>query len=708
MQITQTKQRCQRRFRRFTVTTDVKLQIRLTDCGTDLTGKLVDVSYPFAGLELTCSQEIPPGSGLRIKLATEPNRQAVTFEGVATWCFKKSVKKTSQPFAYHVGVCLKEAETEDQGQLQEAMADLVPERVREQYRLLRERAAEMGIEYTDEIDWVISPWIEQDYRLNALIEVMHEINSTLQQDPLLTRIMEAARRLVCSEASSLMMLDEQTQELTIYIPTGPVKAKIVGRKLPSGEGIAGWAAKYNEPIIVEDAKNDPRHYSGVDAESGFETRSLICVPLRNSAGQVIGVLEAMNRLNDTRYTDQDLNIFLAFANQAAMALENARLHQNLHQAYAQLKATQKQIVQQERLKALGTMASGVVHDFNNMLTVILGGISLLYRDETLTEKQQRYVQIVNTSAHDAAEVVARLREFYRHRQESEGFAPIQLNELIEQSISMTRPKWKDMQHVNGVVIQMNTDLAKNLPAMSGNASEIRDAITNLIFNGVDAMPEGGTLTLRTRTTPDHVIFEISDTGTGMPEEVRTRCLEPFFSTKGDKGTGLGLSMVYGSVQRHNGIVNIQSEIGQGTTVQIKLPIAELGSKETVHLEASAIRPLNILVIDDEQSVREVLRELLECDGHSVEFAATAREGLAQFLTGTFDLVITDQGMPDMEGNQLARHIKEIDANQPIILITGWDKIMEGDNERTMHVDLVVNKPITLETLRQALGQVLHD
>jgi signal transduction histidine kinase len=684
------------------------MHIQRAGCDADFTGKLVDVSYPVVGMRLACSQKIPANSDLQLRVAAGKNKEALTLGGMAVWCLRKESEAHSQNPIYHVGIELKAATTENQQKLEAEVADLLPEWVPHQYRSLYERAAGMDIEYTEEIDRFITPWIEQNYRLNVLIESMHQINSTLKQDLLLTRIMEAARQVVNSEASSLMMLDDQTQELTIHIPTGPVKGKISGKKVPPGQGIAGWVALHNQPLILEDAKNDPRHYTGIDTESGFETRSLICVPLKNSDGEVIGVLEALNRRGGTTYTSQDLNIFLAFTAQAAIALENAQLHENLQQAYDQLKATQEQVVQQERLKALGTMASGVVHDFNNMLTGMLGGASLLIRDKTLTEQQQRYVQIFNNAAQDAAQVVVRLREFYRPSDTSTDFSAVQLNELVEQSISMTKPRWQDMQQISGDAIQIHIDLDKNQPVISGSVSELRDAMTNLIFNAADAMPHGGTLTLRTCTVPDHVIFEISDTGIGMSEEIRARCLEPFFSTKGEKGTGLGLSMVYGTVQRHNGSLHVESEIGHGTIIRIKLPITNQEVEQAVSVAAPPVlRPLSVLAIDDKQSVREILRELLECDGHTVVLAATGREGLVKYLTGRFDLIITDQGMPGMNGTQLARHIKEINPDQPIILLTGWTRSIE-EKEQAESIDLVVKKPITLEILQNALRQVIRE
>ena len=259
----------------------------------------------------------------------------------------------------------------------------------------------------------------------------------------------------------------------------------------------------------------------------------------------------------------------------------------LSSALTELKETQKQIVQQERLRAFGEMAGGVVHDFNNALISIIGYSDLLMDDpDILADRPMTlsYLKTMNTAGRDAAHVVSRLRDFYRSRESEDIFAPVDLNEVIEQSVSLTQPKWKTQALTSGHKIEMELDLEK-VPPVSGNPAELREALTNLIFNAVDAMPAGGRVTLRSRPKDNAVLFEISDTGTGMSEDVRTRCLEPFFSTKGEKGTGLGLSMVFGIIKRHNGTLDIQSAVDRGSTFRIRLP-AEGGDRSVVVTDAA--------------------------------------------------------------------------------------------------------------------------
>jgi nitrogen fixation negative regulator NifL len=383
--------------------------------------------------------------------------------------------------------------------------------------------------------------------------------------------------------------------------------------------------------------------------------------------------------------------------------------QQLEQALEELQAAQQQVIQQERLRALGTMASGIAHDFNNALAAILGFTELLiYRPETLadTEKTLRFLQMMNTAAKDAGNVVNRLREFYRQREEGEVFVPVDLNHLAEEAVSLTQPKWKNQAEANGIAIHVATELG-NIPTVVGNAADLREALTNLIFNAVDAMPQGGTITVRTRSDNSRALLEVADTGTGMSEEVRTRCLEPFFTTKGDRGTGLGLSMVYGILQRHQGIIDIQSTPGSGTTFILSLPIGvEPQPPKEIDSAPGVLRPLRVLLVDDEELVRRILNEFLLGDDHLVETAANGREALDKFQHAEFDVVILDRAMPDMNGDQVAVSIKHFRPQTPIILLTGFGSMMQAAGEQPPGVDLVVGKPVTILGLREAVAKVV--
>ncbi|MGB8168970.1 MAG: response regulator [Chthoniobacteraceae bacterium] len=378
-------------------------------------------------------------------------------------------------------------------------------------------------------------------------------------------------------------------------------------------------------------------------------------------------------------------------------------------ALAQLKATQDEIIQRERMHALGRMANGIAHDFNNALAPILGFSELmLMKPETLQDptRARGYLEMIHNAAKESAVVVSRLREFYRYRDEGEVFVPVVINDLVLQVISLTQPRWKDQALAAGVTIDVRTEMS-NVPTIPGNESELREAVANVVFNAIDAIPKRGTILLRTEVQGAWLVITVTDNGVGMTEEVRARCLEPFFSTKQNEGTGLGLGSVYGIVRRHKGEIEIQSEPGRGTSVAISLPLERKAEElESPKVTAPVVAPLRILVVEDEPLVREVLAVYLEEDAHDVVLAVNGRIGLEQFRTvGPFDLVMTDRAMPEMNGDQLAVEIKKLNPQQPIILLTGFGDLMIGSGEQPPGVDLVVSKPFTLAALRSAMSKV---
>ena len=315
--------------------------------------------------------------------------------------------------------------------------------------------------------------------------------------------------------------------------------------------------------------------------------------------------------------------------------------------------------------------------------------------------------MIHTAAEDSAKIVARLREFYRYREENDLFTPVSLNDLIQQVISLTQPRWKDQAQANGVQVSIKTEL-QNIPTVSGNEAELREMLFNIVFNAIDAISVRGSITFKTSMRGQTAILQIIDSGAGMTEDVRARCLEPFFSTKDERGTGLGLGIVYGIVRRHDGTIEIESAPGRGTTVTIGLPLYK-EERPPVRPEPAGKmeQPLRILVVEDEPLVREVIEVYLREDKHIVQTACNGREGLEKYQAGTFDLVLTDRAMPEVNGDVLAFEIKKINPNQPIILLTGFGDLMSGAGEKPEGVDLVVSKPFTLNSLREAMTKAVR-
>jgi CheY-like chemotaxis protein len=365
------------------------------------------------------------------------------------------------------------------------------------------------------------------------------------------------------------------------------------------------------------------------------------------------------------------------------------------------------VLRQERLHAFSEMAGGVVHDFNNALMSVIGYSDLLLSSPEMRENPEtvaEYLQIMNTAGRDAAHVVGRLRDFYRPRDISDVFTSLDLNDILEQAVPITQPKWKDQALAHGRAITVELDLEK-LPPINANEAELRELATNLIFNAVDAMPEGGKIILRTRRCDEGVLLEIEDSGVGMNEETRSRCLEPFFSTKGEKGTGLGLSMVFGIVQRHGGSLDIRSELGKGTTFCIRLAPAAGELTEKIECPPPE-RSLKILFVDDEPVTRDIVTRFLRMDGHQVTTVSNGSEALAEFKSKAFDLLLTDHGMPGMSGIQLASTVKAIRRGMPVILLTGFGHSGLHAGETPPEVDMVISKPVPHTTLRRAVAETM--
>jgi signal transduction histidine kinase len=407
----------------------------------------------------------------------------------------------------------------------------------------------------------------------------------------------------------------------------------------------------------------------------------------------------------------------------ALAAHQSRLHNDLEKAYNELRRTQATVLQQERLKALGQMASGIAHDVNNALSPVIGFAELILKGKyELDPSVRKYLGHIRMAGDDIAHIVARLREFYRTREENEALQQLDLNTLVEQVVDMTRPRWRDIPQSNGLTIEVETDLAPDVPKLGGIESEVREAITNLVLNAVDAMPAGGKITVKTRAIrsdgskngnkhPLSVTVDITDTGTGMDEDTRKRCLEPFFSTKGKRGTGLGLAMVYGVMERHEGDIQIQSEIGKGTTFRLVFPVRAQSHAMPEEKDSNGgIRPMQILCIDDEAVLRELLKEMLERDGHDVVLTDNGKAGLEEFRIATerhrpFDVVITDLGMPHLDGRQVAKTIKHHSPRTPVVMLTGWGAFMKEDGTGPEDVDGILSKPPRSRELRDMLRRV---
>ena len=372
-------------------------------------------------------------------------------------------------------------------------------------------------------------------------------------------------------------------------------------------------------------------------------------------------------------------------------------------------------MQQERLRALGQIASGIAHDINNALSpAALYTQSMLKHDAGLTDRSREQLAIIQRAIDDVSLTVQRMRAFYMPSGHELTLTPVDLNAILTQVIDLTRARWSNIPQERGVVISVKSELAPDLPKILGAENEMRDALTNLMLNAADSMPEGGVITVRTRLDPrdNEVIVEVQDTGVGMSETTRSRCLEPFFTTKGERGTGLGLAMVFGMIQRHGGELEIDSELGHGTTMRLSFPSAPTETSVSEQAQAAAPRPMRLLLIDDDPLLLRSLRDALELDEHRVVTAEGGQAGIDTFAAETragtrFDAVITDLGMPYVDGRKVATRIRQLGGQMPIIMLTGWGHRMIATNDKPEQVDRVLSKPPKMAELRSTLAELVR-
>ncbi|HSS19530.1 MAG TPA: response regulator [Pyrinomonadaceae bacterium] len=398
---------------------------------------------------------------------------------------------------------------------------------------------------------------------------------------------------------------------------------------------------------------------------------------------------------------------------SAHQAEQAERHvEELSHYIAEQDRIREQFSQMEKLSALGELASGVAHDFNNTLAGILGRAQLILRTDD-PEKIRRGLNIIIKTAEDGAKTVKRIQDFARQRRDHD-FEPVSIDQILLDVSEITRPRWKDRAEAANVQISLDLQIRSKARVM-GDESELREVLVNMVFNAVDAMPSGGNLTLAAEDIGDSVVISVGDTGTGMPAEVKSRIFDPFFTTKGKAGMGLGLAVSFGIIRRHEGSVEVESEVGAGTKFKIFLPIAEV-SEEDISAAAAQLATIealsqtssrsidgpqpNMLVVDDEDAVRELLRDLLESEGCRVYLAPGGREALNLFAAQKFDGIFTDVGMPGMSGWELAHAIREINETIPIAVVTGWGEAVGSEEQRQARVDWVVTKPFRAERITE--------
>jgi len=372
------------------------------------------------------------------------------------------------------------------------------------------------------------------------------------------------------------------------------------------------------------------------------------------------------------------------------------------------KELQDKMVSYERLSALGEMASGVAHDFNNILGAILARAQFL-QQKTEDDEVLRGLRVIERAASDGGATVMRIQDFSRVRTDRD-FDHIDVNIMLEEVVELTRNTWEDearRQAKRITLVQRYCDGGY----VEGSAHELREVFTNLMINAVDAIESEGTITLETRDEGGNLVILVADDGAGMSEETQRRLFDPFFSTKGVKGTGLGMSIVYGIITRHGGDITFESEEGKGTTFTVVLPRSEDGAAEPPVLNpvepGSLIGAGKVLVVDDEPDIRELVRDILTDAGYDVQVAGGGAEAIDLARAFPFDLVLTDLGMPDVGGWEVAEECRRLQPEIRLMLFTGWGASLDPEEVAARGIDRTMAKPFKMHELLRLVGEIMR-
>ncbi len=559
------------------------------------------------------------------------------------------------------------------------------------------------------------------HKLATALEVGFIINSTINLVDVLSLIMKYANIVTDSVASTLMLLDEKTGELVFSVPTGPNADQLEDIRIPPGKGVAGWVAENEQYVVVEDTEKDTRFYNEVDAMTGIQTKSLLCVPMK-SKRKLIGVLEVINKKNGGSFSEDDALLLSIFSHHAAIAIENALLFNSMQARMEKEKLIEQKVAESERLRSIGTLAGGIAHDFNNILSAIIGYTELAQMESDKDSRPYSNLSKVLGASNRARDLISQILTFSRQSEKIP--KPMQVNLIVREALRLLRaalPK----------TIEMREDIDCRSVIM-GDATQIHQVIMNLCTNAAHAMEkEGGPLTVSlsevivepetdelsmpTLEPGPYLKLQVKDSGKGMPAYVMERIFDPFFTTKEKgRGTGMGLAVVHGIVKNHGGDIQVVSEPDKGSIFEIFFPVIERAPEPIAKKASEAAAPggiEHILIVDDEIMLVDVAKSRLNSLGYRVTIETDSIQALERFRQNPdgYDLVITDISMPVMSGDKMAGEILAIRPNIPIILTTGFSVEMSEELAYEMGFKGFLTKPMKFNDLalavRKALDQV---
>lgn len=530
--------------------------------------------------------------------------------------------------------------------------------------------------------------------LKTLISLNTAISARINLHSILQAVSFAAKQMVEAEGASILLLDPEHRELVFEVSEGGKGHQLTEIRIPMEKGIAGWVIEQGQSQTINSPYEDPRFFSGLDKESSFTTRNLICVPLRlkhleaTDEHQTIGVLEVVNKRDARPFTPEDQEMVELVASQAATAIENAKMMQSLRLNLQQLQSSQAGLIHSERLAFLGQLSAGIVHDLKNPLTVLIGFTQLSLAALQRGESPISELEEIGRQLQRMQKIVSSLLSFGRSSGE---FTLIQFELIIDQAIELLGHGGRSRR------IPVNRQ-GDPLPKIRAQAQEIEQILIHLLDNAMDATPADRAtqpILIRHQVAIDGNAIEITiqDHGDGMTPEVKEKLFTPFFSTKPDgQGTGMGLAVVKSIIDRHQGSITVKSQVGEGTIFSFRLPIDPERHQKTRGPSRK------ILIVDDDRLLSKVLSDFLQKHGYETLTAFSAEEALSLLPSHQIHLCLLDMVMPGMDGLAFIAELKRRQLNFPVFLVTGYPNTPEVSKALQAGVREVLIKPLTPEYL----------
>ncbi len=552
------------------------------------------------------------------------------------------------------------------------------------------------------LDFTKSRFDQQNAGLKRILEIAHVMSGAIQNDDLFDLILDSIMELTDAERGFVILRNEEnTESLHVTAARDRNKKDIARPESEISYSVVSRVLSEGRPMLLRDAAGDDiiDHTHSV---LRLDLRSIMCVPLI-SGNETTGVLYVENRSRADRFGEEDLELLSIFAHQASVALTNAELFRDLNRSLIDLKEAQNRLIRQEKLRLMGEMASGVLHNLKNLLTPILGHTQILLMDPQ-HQVIQDDLKAIERLTLDCRAVIKRFSNFSRGQDSLGDAESLVLKDFVEEVVTITRTRWEKSEDRRDTRIQIHNEVTPDIEILA-DPSQLREVFINLIFNAADAMPQGGEVRIRARCLSEVTEIEVADTGVGMTEDVRAKMFDLFFTTKDKRGMGVGMSVTEHIIHQHGGRIQVDSTPGEGTRILIRLPRLTSATRKNDEPDSATRAVPRILVVDDDEDVLQFVGEALSKTGYTVQTAASGEIALEILANqgSRWDMVISDLRMPTLSGMEVAAEVKKRDPGIYVMILTAWPTAVPRSNP---HVDAVLAKPATLEELKAAVDETM--